>query len=361
MEDLERTVAQLNAVLSPAGDVGEPGAAIGLVSGDMGEQVRRILFATSLTDHVVDEAIAAGVELLVVLTGPHRIQLVGARGRLLRRLIRADIALFNARHAADNLISRAIAELLGIGPCRPLIAEPGAQYAVLIAYTPEENAEPLRQALASAGAGAMGDYTGCAWSVTGMGEFTPQVGADPTIGEVGAHEQVSERRLEMVVPLSAIAPVTEALRRAHPYEEPAFSFVAVHPAPGRSGRGRVGDLPQATTLAGLAHRLGQELPAAPIRTTGGEGDFGRLAVAAGADEEVVFAAAGAGAHVLVSADISADLLDAAHSVNLALIDVPRAQLSWPALPILAREVAAVTNGEVETIVSTSFTASWTPT
>ncbi|HLR58738.1 MAG TPA: Nif3-like dinuclear metal center hexameric protein [Beutenbergiaceae bacterium] len=360
MEDLERTVAQLSAVLSPGG-AGGPGAATGLVSGDPGAQVRRVLFATSLTDYVVDEAIAAGVELLVVLMGPSHIDLVGAHGRLLRRLIRADIALYNARHAADNLISRAISELLGIEPCRPLISEPAAQYAMLIAYTPEENAEPLRQALASAGAGAMGEYTGCAWSVTGMGEFTPQAGADPTIGEVGAHEQVSERRLEMVVPLNAIAPVTEALRSAHPYEEPAFSFVAVHSAPGRSGRGRVGDLPHATTLAGLARRLGQELPASPIRTTGEEGDHDRLAVAAGADDEAIFAAARAGAHVFVSADISADLLEAAHAVNLALIDVPRAQLSWPALPILARELAAATNGELETIVSTSFTASWKPT
>src|SRR5699024_9872199 len=338
MEDLERTVAQLNAVLSPGGAVG-PGTATGLVSGDPGAQVRRVLFATSLTDYVVDEAIAAGVELLVVLMGPSHIDLVGAHGRLLRRLIRADIALYNARHAADNLISRTISELLGIEPCRPLITERAAQYAMLIAYTPEENAEPLRQALASAGAGAMGEYTGCAWSVTGMGEFTPQAGADPTIGEVGAHEQVSERRLEMVVPLNAIAPVTEALRRAHPYEEPAFSFAAVHPAPGRSGRGRVGDLPHATTLAGLTHRLGQELHASRIRPTGEVGGHDRLAVAGGADDEAIFAAARAGAHVFVGADISADLLEAAHAVNLARIDVPRAQLSWPALPILARELA----------------------
>src|SRR5699024_116433 len=91
MEDLERTVAQLSAVLSPGG-AGGPGAATGLVSGDPGAQVRRVLFATSLTDYVVDEAIAAGVELLVVLMGPSHIDLVGAHGRLLRRLIRADIA-----------------------------------------------------------------------------------------------------------------------------------------------------------------------------------------------------------------------------------------------------------------------------
>ena len=113
-----------------------------------------------------------------------------------------------------------------------------------------------------------------------------------------------------------------------------------------------------TTLAGLGR---SELPAAPIRTTGEEGDHDRLAVAAGADDQAIFAAARAGAHVFVSADISADLLEAAHAVNLALIDVPRAQLSWPALPILARELAAATNGELETIVSTSFTASWKPT
>src|SRR5690625_182553 len=360
MEDLERIVAQLNAVLSPGGEVVAPGVVKGLLSGDTGQQVRRVLFATDLTEYVVDEAIAAGADLLVTLMGPSRISLVGVQGRHLRRLIRADVALYSARHSADNLISRAIADLLEMESRRPLISESAAEYAMLIAYTPEENAEPLRQALAAAGAGAMGDYTGCAWSVTGTGEFSPEAGDNPTIGEVGTHEQVSERRLEMVVPLGAISSVTEALRRAHPYEEPAFSFTAVHPVPGHSGRGRVGNLPEPVTLAELANRFAHELPAAPIRTTGEEGELCRLAVAAGADEEAIIAAARCGAHALVSADVTADLLDAAHAVNLALIDVPRAQLSWPALPILARELAAVTDGEVETIVSTSFTASWKP-
>lgn len=361
MEELERIVAQLNAVLSPSTGAGAPGAVKGLISGDTGAPVRQVLFATSLTEYAVDEAVAAGVDLLVTLVGPPHIDLVGARGRHLRRLVRADVALYNAPPAADNLISRALADLFEIEPRLPLIPEPATEYAMLVVYTPEENAEMLRRALAAAGAGAMGDYTGCAWSVTGTGEFTPQAGADPTIGEVGTHEQVSERRLEMVVPLAAITDVTEALRRTHPYEEPAFSFAAVHPAPGRSGRGRVGNLPEPATPAGLVHRLAQELPAAPIRRAGEADDIRSLAVAASADEPVIAAAAHAGADLLLSADITADLLEFAHSVDLALIDVPRAQLSWPALPILTRELAAVTNGELETIVSTSFTASWKST
>ena len=49
-------------------------------------------------------------------------------------------------------------------------------------------------------------------------------GADPAVGSVGEEEHVPEYRVETVVPDENVDAVVAALRRAHPYEEPAFDL-----------------------------------------------------------------------------------------------------------------------------------------
>ncbi|HET7043760.1 MAG TPA: YqfO family protein [Gaiellaceae bacterium] len=92
----------------------------------------------------------------------------------------------------------------------------------LVVFVPREALEPLRDALFAAGAGRIGDYSRCSWYTAGTGTFLAGEGADPSIGEVGREERVSEIRLETVYPDDAHDAVVAALRRAHPYEEPAF-------------------------------------------------------------------------------------------------------------------------------------------
>jgi hypothetical protein len=92
----------------------------------------------------------------------------------------------------------------------------------LVVFVPFEALEPVRDALFEAGAGRIGDYSRCSFYAEGMGTFLPGVGASPAIGEPGLEERVPELRLETVYPEERHADVIEALRRAHPYEEPAF-------------------------------------------------------------------------------------------------------------------------------------------
>ena len=49
----------------------------------------------------------------------------------------------------------------------------------------------------------------------------------PTIGEKGSEERVPEFRLETVFPEERHEQVVSALRRAHPYEEPAFDVYSL--------------------------------------------------------------------------------------------------------------------------------------
>ena len=89
-------------------------------------------------------------------------------------------------------------------------------------FVPEEALDAVRDALFAAGAGRIGDYTRCSWYAAGTGTFLGGEGTDPMVGERGREEHVPELRLETVFPSGRQDEVVAALRRAHPYEEPAF-------------------------------------------------------------------------------------------------------------------------------------------
>jgi hypothetical protein len=92
----------------------------------------------------------------------------------------------------------------------------------LVVFVPREALDPLRDALFEAGAGRIGDYERCSWYTEGTGTFFGGEGTEPSVGQAGREQRVAELRLETVFPEERQAEVVEALRRAYPYEEPAF-------------------------------------------------------------------------------------------------------------------------------------------
>lgn len=98
--------------------------------------------------------------------------------------------------------------------------EPKKRYKIVV-YVPEANGEDLRQAMGDAGAGVIGNYTHCTFTLKGIGRFRPVTGANPTIGEIGSLEAVSEDRIETVCEEDKLEAVLEAIKSVHPYEEPA--------------------------------------------------------------------------------------------------------------------------------------------
>ena len=94
----------------------------------------------------------------------------------------------------------------------------------LVWFVPREALETTREAVFKAGAGRIGDYERCSWYTAGTGTFLAGVGSEPSIGQVGREERVSELRVETVVPSALTSAVIAALRAAHPYEEVAFEL-----------------------------------------------------------------------------------------------------------------------------------------
>jgi len=92
----------------------------------------------------------------------------------------------------------------------------------LVVFVPREALDAVREALFAAGAGRIGDYEHCSWYTEGTGTFLGGKGTSPSVGQAGREERVAELRLETVFPAERQDEVLDALRRAHPYEEPAF-------------------------------------------------------------------------------------------------------------------------------------------
>lgn len=89
-------------------------------------------------------------------------------------------------------------------------------------FVPASDAEATKEAVFNAGGGRIGDYDCCAWQTLGQGQFRPLEGSNPHLGERGRLEQVDELKVELVCEDRLIHEVVAAMKRAHPYEEPAY-------------------------------------------------------------------------------------------------------------------------------------------
>lgn len=369
--------------LYPAGTA-QSWDAVGLVCGDPDEPVRRVLLAVDPTAAVVDEALEWGAQLLVthhplLLRGVHGVPATTAKGRLVHRLVRGGCALLTAHTNADVAspgVSDALARVIGLGDLRPLVPGPVAPLDSVVVHVPTPDADRLVDALAAAGAGALGAYSRCAFTQPGTGTFLPGEGAAPAVGVVGRLERVAETRVQMVLARRDRGAVVRALRQAHPYEEPAFELLELVDDPTTPvGLGRVGDLQRPMALGRLAEHVAAVLPATAqgVRVAGDlDAPVRRVAVCGGAGDDLLDAVRASGADAYVTADLrhhpASEAREHGRGAPPYLLDVAHWASEWPWLAGCASRLgSALAAGHpeaagdattVELRVSTTRTDPW---
>lgn len=92
----------------------------------------------------------------------------------------------------------------------------------LVVFVPESHADKVREAMGNAGAGLIGDYKHCTFSVKGVGRYIPLPSAHPYIGKAGKLEEVIEERIETVCYRKDLNKIIKAIKKVHPYEEVAI-------------------------------------------------------------------------------------------------------------------------------------------
>jgi dinuclear metal center YbgI/SA1388 family protein len=379
---LAAVVGVLDRLYPPA--TAESWDAVGLIAGDPAQPVRRALFAVDPVQAVLDEAVAWGADLVVthhplLLRAVHSVAATTFKGALLHRLIRSGIGLYAAHTNADAAsggVAEALAQAVGLVDLEPL--EPHASEALdkHVVFVPVADAGRVVDALAAAGAGAIGAYSRCAWTTTGEGTFVPSPGAQPAVGRAGIAAEVVEARVEMVAPRRLRSAVLAAMRAAHPYEEPAFDVLELARWDGPTGIGRVGRLEEPTTLLGFAERVASALPATAqgVRFAGEpDARVTRVAVVGGSGDSLFDAVRSAHVDAYLTADLrhhpASELreramfdADPGQPSPPYLVDVAHFASEWPWLRTAATDLTsalATTGTTVETRISALCTDPWT--
>jgi len=294
-----------------------------------------VLLTIDLTERVLAEAIEARARAVISYHAPiwepiRTLTGATARERILLGAAEAGVAVYVPHTSLDAVpggISDWLCEGLSgstepgriAGDCRSLEPwTPGESSEVkLVVFVPEEAAERVRNALATAGAGRIGDYELCSFGTPGTGTFRGGESSNPAIGEAGRFETVDELRMEMVCPKPALPLAIETLRHFHPYEEPAFDVYPVDPAPERrAGLGRRLVLDRPATMEQIAERLKAHLGRARVRGTQsffGDRPIRSIGVVPGAGESLMPVAAREECELFVTGEMRHhNVLDALH-------------------------------------------------
>ena len=313
------TVGDIRSILDTAYPpaLAESWDAVGLICGDPADEVHKVAFALDCTQAVAEEAVRLGAQMLVVhhpllMRGVTSVAADTPKGKVIHTLIRGGVALFAAHTNADSArpgVNDRLAELVGIAPGRPILPKSGGGVDKWGVQVPPADVDTVKKALFDAGAGEIGNYRDCAFDIEGTGQFTPVEGADPTDGEIGQTYRAAEVRVEFVAPARLRRPLIDALRAAHPYEEPAFDILEMADATDTAdalGLGRIGELPEPMTLREFTQQVADALPVTEwgVRAAGDpDAVVQKVAVSSGSGDSFLDAVRGLGVDVYVTSDL----------------------------------------------------------
>ncbi len=298
----------------------------GLLAGDHEQPVTKALLALDITNDVVNEAIILGARLIIshhpVIFQP--IKAITAQGspiayRLIKHGISAICAHTNLDIAGGG-VNDVLARALGLRRVKGLKSLATEDYYKIVVFVPKPNADEVKHAMAAAGAGTLGNYTDCSFEVTGKGVFKPSEAAQPFTGKAGILREVREARIEMICPKSRLASVIATMKKAHPYEEPAYDIFINHALKDSVSIGRVGILESPMTSSEFAAFAAHRLRAKGVRYTRGSAVISTVAVCGGSGSEYLLAAIEAGAEAFLTGDVKHNVFIDAKNLDYTLID-----------------------------------------
>jgi dinuclear metal center YbgI/SA1388 family protein len=232
---------------------------VGLLVGDPDRRINKTLLCIDLTPAVLREAISLRASLILAYHPPlfKPIKTIRAdRQDVLFNAVRSNIAIYSIHTALDMLpggTSDVLADLVNLKNRQPIDhCSKQNSKSKLVIFVPTSAAEKMARSLFDIGAGRIGEYDSCSFCSAGIGTFRGSEKSHPAVGHAGHFETVDEIRLEVVVENKNIPAAVDAIRKSHPYEEPAFDiYPCAVIADGKFGLGRIGELGKAASLKSI--------------------------------------------------------------------------------------------------------------
>ncbi len=283
----------------------------GLLIGSHNNDIDKALITLDVTEDVINEAINENCGFIishhpVIFKGLKKITGSNITERIVMKALKSDIAVYAIHTNLDNIlggVNSILAEKLGIKNAKILSSKEGG-LVKLVTFCPSKHLEEVQQAMFNTGAGNIGNYDSCSYYSVGTGTFRPLDGSNPFVGKQNALHKEEEYRIEAIVPNYRLFDVVEAMKKAHPYEEPAYDIYTLNNSNSIIGSGIIGELDSAIPikeyLKSVKRTLGtkfirhNELIERPVK---------RVAVCGGSGSFLIDAAVQSNADLFITADI----------------------------------------------------------
>lgn len=319
----------------PLGAIGFEKDAVGMQVGLPREtKVQKILCCYEVTREIIREARERGANLIVafhplIFPSLSRVTDDTRTGALVRDLVRSEIGLYVQHTAFDAHpkygTSKLMAEVLQLEDVRPLAPLKNILNKITV-FVPHASARLVSEALANAGAGTIGEYDECSFSVEGTGTFRGSEASTPSVGEKMIRESVAEVRLEMVCEKWNTSRAVRAMIEAHPYEEVSYDVMPLLTDSVNYGMGAIGRLPEPMAREQFLQHVKEAFGTPVLRVSASEQQtVERVAMLGGAGMEFYGAAVANRAQAFITADVRYHDFYRAEHDGMLLVDAGHAE------------------------------------
>lgn len=284
---------------------------VGLLVGNANAKATGVLVTLDTLENVVDEAIAKNCNLIIsfhpiIFGGLKKITGKNYVERVVLKAIKNDIAIYSMHTALDNNengVNAKICDMLGLINPKILIPQKGT-IKKLTTYVPISDASKLKSALFKSGAGSIGNYSNCSFSVSGTGSYMANKKANPVKGKIGETHYEEEIQLNITFPKDKEKTVLTSLFANHPYEEIAYEITTLENSNQNIGMGMVAELPKAMEETEFFGHLKKTMKVSCIRHSALLGrKIKKVAVLGGSGSFAIGAAKTVNADIFVTSDL----------------------------------------------------------
>ncbi|PLX70029.1 MAG: Nif3-like dinuclear metal center hexameric protein [Denitrovibrio sp.] len=320
------------------------------------QKIKKTALALDPTEKVIEEAIKEGCELLIT----HHPLFFGKTKSIdsskpfdakVIKAIKANLSIVAAHTSldlADYGLNDYICYILNAKNISSFVKEGRHDFVKIVVFVPRTHAEAIRVAMEKSGGGHIGNYSGCTFSIDGVGRFRPGVDTNPYIGTVGELEAVDEARIETIIDQRKAAKLIEAVVEAHPYEEVPYDIYKLDMGK-EYGLGRVCGLEQPMSTPNFLQHIKDKLDADTLKINFElDKKVEKFAVVTGSGASMWKSCLRAGVNVLVTGDMKHhDAIDAKEN-GVMIVDAGHFETERIYMKFLADKISNEFN--IETVL-----------
>lgn len=325
----------------------------GIQIGDYNADINKILIGVDLTEKLLNEGIEKGVDLIIthhpIIFRPLKsIIPVNPLGKKLFLLIKnniASLALHTNVDSAFGGINDYISNFFDFLKSDVILPQCDKLYKIVV-FVPKGHEKKVKDALTTAGAGVIGNYDYCFFSVEGVGNFRGNEGTNPFIGKSGVIESANEYRVETICRADCLNRAIEAMIEAHPYEEVAYDVYELNLPYVKGGIGRVIRLKKALKWESILEIL-SENDMYPMESFSNFDEYSKIAISSGtANLDIVKKAKNMGATLLICGELKYHDQLEAKELGISYIILGHYESEMVFIPIIKKALVEKFQGEL---------------